>query len=237
MENKESNSELGRFYKLPVKLAARRDVASGAKIVVAVIMNRFGKNDHCWPGLRTIARDAGLSKFGAIKAIRQAEAKHVLKVERQGPGRRNRYCLPEMESGQLSIPVNKVDQSTEYTSDGQQSCPEAVNTVDHKKIRSINKTKRSARFTPPTLEEVRQYIVDNPEIQNVDPETFWKGFTDGGWIDTQGKPVRNWKLKLHTWSHYGTRDKTTGPKQRHATTTRGDLTTAPASQFGETIEA
>lgn len=63
--------------------------------------------------------------------------------------------------------------------------------------------KRGARqFVPPSLEDVQEYIRANPELNNVDAQTFWKGFSDGGWIDTQGKPVRNWKLKLRTWSSH-----------------------------------
>lgn len=67
-------------------------------------------------------------------------------------------------------------------------------------------------FVPPTQEDVVQYIADNPELSNVDPVTFWKGFNDGGWIDTQGKPVRNWKLKIRTWSNYGSQQKLSGGK-------------------------
>lgn len=58
------------------------------------------------------------------------------------------------------------------------------------------------RFVPPTLDEVKKYISDNPELSNIDPEDFFKGYSDGGWIDTQGKPVRNWKLKLRTRSNF-----------------------------------
>jgi len=63
-----------------------------------------------------------------------------------------------------------------------------------------SKVKQSKVFVPPTLEEVEKYIYENPELKNVDPKTFWKGFNDGGWIDTRGNPVRNWKLKIRTWS-------------------------------------
>lgn len=65
-----------------------------------------------------------------------------------------------------------------------------------------SKGKGKGKFIPPTLEEVKQYISDNPELSNVDARDFWKGYADGGWIDTQGKPVRNWKLKLRTRSGF-----------------------------------
>lgn len=80
---------------------------------------------------------------------------------------------------------------------------------------------KGKKFVPPTLEEVKKYIEDNPELSNVDPDTFWKGFNDSGWIDTRGNPVRNWKLKLRTWSSYDSvRTKNTG-SQTQRTADRG----------------
>lgn len=56
------------------------------------------------------------------------------------------------------------------------------------------------RFIPPTFKEVKQYQALHPELSNVDIVMFFHGFNDAGWIDTQGNPVRNWKLKMWTWS-------------------------------------
>lgn len=66
------------------------------------------------------------------------------------------------------------------------------------------KSKRTSRFTPPTLEEVQNYVSENG--LNVDAEKFFRYFTtpdDSGrtWIDSKGNPVRNWKQKLITWSN------------------------------------
>jgi hypothetical protein len=68
---------------------------------------------------------------------------------------------------------------------------------------------RKRRFKPPTLEDVKKYIQENPELSNIDPYDFWKGYSDGGWIDTYGKPVRNWKLKLRTRSNCSNAEKST----------------------------
>ncbi len=76
--------------------------------------------------------------------------------------------------------------------------PQTTDTI-YKKVKN---DKNDKKFKPPTLEEVQKYVKDNPEIK-VDPVDFWKGFNDGGWIDTRGNPVRNWKLKLRTWNRYG----------------------------------
>lgn len=94
---------------------------------------------------------------------------------------------------------------------------ELVNSISHSNSLSLSrghsqgnskKGKPKQKFIPPTLDEVKQYIKENPEIK-VDATDFWKGFNDGGWIDTKGNPVRNWKLKLRTWSKYGNRPEPT----------------------------
>ena len=52
-------------------------------------------------------------------------------------------------------------------------------------------------FCPPTLEEVKEYC--QKRNNRVDPEIFFEYFNTGNWIDSEGKPVRNWKQKLLTW--------------------------------------
>lgn len=64
------------------------------------------------------------------------------------------------------------------------------------------------KFIAPTLEDVQKYIADNPKLSDVDPEIFWHGYNDGDWIDTNGKPVRNWKLKLWTWHNFSAKQAT-----------------------------
>lgn len=62
---------------------------------------------------------------------------------------------------------------------------------------SIKERKRKKEFTPPTLEEVTAYVSERHS--NVDPKYFYDYFTAGEWIDSEGKPVKNWKQKLISW--------------------------------------
>ena len=57
--------------------------------------------------------------------------------------------------------------------------------------------KKPKQFVPPTVEEVREYCQQRKS--GVDPVRFWEYFDTGGWKDSEGKPVRNWKQKLITW--------------------------------------
>lgn len=68
--------------------------------------------------------------------------------------------------------------------------------IDSKK----NKPKKTTAFIPPTIEEIQEYIILRK--LNVKAQDFFDYFTDGKWIDSEGKPVKNWKQKLLTWGKY-----------------------------------
>ena len=56
---------------------------------------------------------------------------------------------------------------------------------------------RTKAFVPPTLEEVQAYC--KQRNSPVDPKVFFEYFDAGHWIDSEGKPVKNWKQKIITW--------------------------------------
>lgn len=56
------------------------------------------------------------------------------------------------------------------------------------------------RFTPPTLEDVKAYCFERNSP--VDPKQFFEYFEAGGWKDSKGNAVKNWKQKLITWEKY-----------------------------------
>ena len=54
-----------------------------------------------------------------------------------------------------------------------------------------------AKFIPPTLEEVNQYIME--KNLHVSAKKFWEYYDVGNWKDAKGNSVKNWKQKLLTW--------------------------------------
>lgn len=57
--------------------------------------------------------------------------------------------------------------------------------------------KKKEEFSPPTLEEVRDYVKE--KNYNLDVEKFHRYYTESKWRDARGKQVKNWKLKLMVW--------------------------------------
>ena len=69
-------------------------------------------------------------------------------------------------------------------------------------------SKDNKKFVPPTFEEVEAYSKERGD--KVDPKFFYEYFTEGKWVDSTGKPVRNWKQKMVSW------EKHNPPKQKPA---------------------
>ncbi len=60
-----------------------------------------------------------------------------------------------------------------------------------------NTPSKSRAFQPPSIEEVKAYCQERGS--SVDPVRFFEYFQTGGWRDSKGQAVKNWKQKLITW--------------------------------------
>ncbi len=67
---------------------------------------------------------------------------------------------------------------------------------ERKEIKESSKRKRSS-FMPPTLEQVKEYFKFRGYTEESAVKA-WNHYDLGGWHDTSGKPVLNWKQKMNT---------------------------------------
>ena len=70
------------------------------------------------------------------------------------------------------------------------------NDTDNDKEKEIKKKKRT-QFKKPTLEEVKQYFTENNYSEEGAEKAFYH-YDLADWHDVNGKPVSNWKSKMHT---------------------------------------
>ena len=57
--------------------------------------------------------------------------------------------------------------------------------------------KKKRGFTPPMLDEVKEYFKERKT--DIDPEAFFAHYEANGWMQSRGKPIKNWKACLTTW--------------------------------------
>lgn len=70
-------------------------------------------------------------------------------------------------------------------------------TPKKKKPSTLNSKPSTLNFKPPTLEEVRAFFQERGTT--IDPEAFFAHYEANGWVQSRGKPIRNWKACLTTW--------------------------------------
>ncbi len=80
-------SATDRFCKLSRSILDRKDLKATDKVVHAYLLDRMGAKEACWPGVRTIARDCGLSTDTVQVATRRLETAGLIHVDRQNPRR------------------------------------------------------------------------------------------------------------------------------------------------------
>ncbi len=90
-----------RFYKLPVEIACRRDLPASAKLIFAIIADRIGANNDCWPGIRSLAQDSGLNVSTVVECLRVLEAKRIAIIDHRGSGRTNHYQLADKSAWKI----------------------------------------------------------------------------------------------------------------------------------------
>lgn len=100
---------------------------------------------------------------------------------------------PQIEGGiPLGIPVGDADK----------------NRVDKKRKEYINTPQEKKRFVPPTVEQVKEYILSRTNVGEkhpVDPEAFVDYYAANGWKQGKGKPIKDWQACVRTWErndHY-----------------------------------
>lgn len=107
--------------------------------------------------------------------------------------------------GSKSVGAFKKQQQRQLSGQLADKCPPEIEIdIDIEKDIDIDieKKKKSLKrkrvFVPPTLEEVQEYV--KIKKLNVVAEDFYEYFSEGKWIDSEGKPVQNWKQKILTWA-------------------------------------
>lgn len=86
---------------------------------------------------------------------------------------------------------NVIDELTNIT----------VSVNDNVNVNVNNKENiKRKKFIAPTLDEIQRYV-DEKKL-SVNANAFFDYFEEGGWIDSKGNKVKNWKQKLLTWERY-----------------------------------
>lgn len=154
--------------------------------------NLCGNERFVWPGIKSqIDRD---------------KEKYLARCKKQSENIRKRWDSIEYD-GKNGIPA---DTKNTMVYDGINGIPlDTKNTKDTKEkenakakekaIKEKTPTESKRKFSPPSLEEVREYC--RQRKNTVKPEAFVDFYTSKGWM--VGKtPMKDWKAAVRNWEHH-----------------------------------
>lgn len=117
---------------------------------------------------------------------------------------RNGMGADEAEFFDASSNATSIPSSNALSNATSNACPStAQQSIEtHSKDPPREETAAKKKLEPPTLEEVVAYCEERRAGGNppVDPHLFFSHYEANGWVQgNKGKPIKNWKMCVHTW--------------------------------------
>lgn len=115
-------------------------------------------------------------------------------------------CHGKVESGKLKCESHKrknvTCNSLVTDSNTDKEIYKSLELIDNNKNNNNKEEVKRKRFSPPTFDEIKEYCKERKNT--IDPKRFYDFYSTPNeqgktWVDSNGKPVRNWKQKIITW--------------------------------------
>jgi DNA-binding transcriptional regulator YhcF (GntR family) len=81
------------FTQVPNFILENEKLSVGAKMTYSMMLRYAWANDHCFPGQKTLAKDAGMGVRSVVRYIKELEETGFITIKRRGLGKVNIYEL------------------------------------------------------------------------------------------------------------------------------------------------
>ncbi len=81
------------FTQVPNFILENQNLSIGAKLVYAMMLRYAWSDNHCFPGQKTLASDAGMGVRSVVRYNKELEEKGFITTKRRGLGKVNVYEL------------------------------------------------------------------------------------------------------------------------------------------------
>lgn len=134
------------FCQIPNRIAERKDLTATAKLAYAVMADRVGDNGFCWPGMRKLAEDIGVTAPTIVPAIRRLEQAGFIRVERRGRGKVNHYRTQTVKE----IAPVAPDEQAEANGKRSKNCTTTVKEIAPVVVQKFEQNKRKTKKKDPS---------------------------------------------------------------------------------------
>jgi DNA-binding Lrp family transcriptional regulator len=196
---------------IPDEILRHPDLSPAAKLLAAQICAYKGRG--CFRSNESLAAMIGVSAKTVSRDVSDLIKRGIIRVNGNTSDRV--LAMDNLSQDGVACSGQSVPSKGETRDNLSRNSGQFVqhNIKENKALLKKRGRKSSSKFTPPTLEQVRDYIQQHPKLSRIDPQGFIDFYESMNppWSDSKGNPVRSWKGKLLTWSHYGNA-RNTSPK-------------------------
>ena len=165
---------------------------NGELSLLLIISSLSAEKGYCFASNKYLAELFDIREETISRKLKKLCDKGYITIEYEKKGCEitNRFIrLTKLSIHDCEINQSTIDQKVKENNISINNIKESNN------INIITKEK----FKKPTLEEVEEYC--KQRNSSVDAKTFYEYFETGGWVDSKGNKVKNWKQKIITWEN------------------------------------
>lgn len=81
------------FTQVPNFLLENEKLSTGAKLIYAMMLRYAWSDNHCFPGQKKLAADAGMGVRSVVRHVKELETTGFIRIKRRGLGKVNIYEL------------------------------------------------------------------------------------------------------------------------------------------------
>ena len=183
--------EIPNYYAvIPATVRYDRELKPNEKLLYGEITALANKTGECWATNKYFSDLYGVKTNAVISWIRNLREKGYIAVVYE-------YQNKEITKRIITIgPIEKNRPSYLFEYEGGIQ-KDTHNNTSNNNTSNKEEIYKEERFKKPTLQEVEDYCKERNN--GVDAKTFYDYFETGGWVDSKGNKVKNWKQKIITW--------------------------------------
>lgn len=183
---------------------------NGTKLALLQLANNADDNGFSYYSISKMAKACDMSERNFMRKIQDLENMGVLKVER----RANRPSLYTLVGDEMGVTICHLQESEVPNCHASvPNCHVEGAKLSHDPNSAPNITPKRSRFTPPTQEEVFEYMQERDFAHRKESEAFVNFYESKGWLVGKSK-MKDWKAAVRNWISRSNLPKTTKPQQQ-----------------------
>ena len=187
---------------IPASVRYDEELKANEKLLYGEITSLCNRDGHCWASNSYFANLYNVTPKAVSSWVRHLSELGYVRVSliyKEGTKQIDKRVIT-LASEFTGMEQNFMGYGTKLLGGMEQKVKENNTSINKKNSISkdiLQEKKTTKRFSPPTLEEVREYC--SSRNNGIDPEYFIDYYAARNWELTKGRKVKDWKACVRTW--------------------------------------